>query len=219
MTALDQSGTAAVPAGGDLVVSGPTHILRFAEEGDAERLLLLGGDPEVTRFFSWGPYRSIDEPLSYIRSLADKRADGSLLEFVIAERESGLVVGVTGLTEFSLRDRRAVVGSWLGRDYWGTGANFASKALVLALGFRHLGLSRVSAYSHVDNGRSHAALERIGFQAEGVLHSWHWHGGKPQDVTIHCLLRDRYAETEAATHAIEFAGAVPPAFRLRQTGG
>ena len=46
------------------------------------------------------------------------------------------MIGVTGLSEFSLRDRRAVVGTWHGREWWGTGANRQSKTLVLALAFR-----------------------------------------------------------------------------------
>jgi ribosomal-protein-alanine N-acetyltransferase len=196
----------------DLTVTGPTHLLRLATEDDAEQLFQLAGDPAVTRFFSWGPYTSVEEPLAYIRSLRAKRDDGSLLEFVIAKRDSGELVGVTGLTEFSLRDRRAVVGSWLGHQHWGTGANLASKALVLALGFEHLGLERISAYSHIRNGRSQAALEHIGFHTEGVLQSWHWHRGEPQDVTLHCLLHEQYLRTEAAGHEVEVSGSIPAAF-------
>ena len=38
-------------------VLGPTLTLRYASDADARSLLLLGADPEVTKFFSWGPYR------------------------------------------------------------------------------------------------------------------------------------------------------------------
>lgn len=204
---------AEVPAEGlDLQVVGPEYLLRLATPDDAGQLFELGKDPAVTRFFSWGPYNSIDEPLAYIESLTGKRDSGALLEFLIVERATDAIVGVTGLTEFSLRDRRAVVGSWLGHRHWGTGVNLASKALVLHLGFKHLGLERISAYSHVRNGRSKSALERIGFHAEGVLQAWHYHRGEPQDVTLHCLLRDQYLRTESATHAIEVTGSVPAAF-------
>lgn len=204
--------TASGTAGDDLLVTGSTHLLRFAVPDDAEQLLRIGNDPAVTRFFSWGPYTSIDQPLAYIESLKPRRENGTLMEFVVVERATGEIVGVTGLTEFSLRDRRAVVGSWLGHAHWGTGANLAAKALVLALGFNHLGLQRISAYSHVDNGRSKAALVRIGFHVEGVLRAWQLHRGEPQDVMIHCLLREQYLRTEAAAQPVEIAGTIPPAF-------
>ena len=57
------------------------------------------------------------------------------------------LVGVTGLTEYSRRDRRAVVGTWLGREYWGTGVNRESKALIAHLGFEVIGLERLGAYA------------------------------------------------------------------------
>lgn len=196
----------------DLQVVGSDYLLRFATPDDAEQLFELGTDPAVTRFFSWGPYTSVEQPLAYIEDLKVKRDSGALLEFVIEQRETGQLVGVTGLTEFSKRDRRAVVGSWLGHKYWGSGINAASKSLVLALGFKHLGLERVSAYSHVRNGRSKAALERIGFVNEGILHGWHWHHGEPQDVNIHCLLREIYARSEIGSDPIEVTGSIPPAF-------
>jgi ribosomal-protein-alanine N-acetyltransferase len=196
----------------DLQVVGEAYSLRLAVPEDAEQLFQLGEDPAVTRFFSWGPYTSIDQPLKYIEDLQAKRDNGSLLEFVIVDRETDNIVGVTGLTEFSKRDHRAVVGSWLGHKYWGTGVNVASKSLILGLGFRQLGLERISSYSHVRNGRSKSALERIGFVGEGILHGWHWHNNEPQDVNIHCLQREIYERSEIGSDEIEITGTVPPAF-------
>jgi ribosomal-protein-alanine N-acetyltransferase len=187
-------------------------MLRFAVPDDAEQLFKLGEDPAVTRFFSWGPYTSIEQPQKYIADLQGKRDSGALLEFVIVKRETDEIVGVTGLTEFSKRDHRAVVGSWLGHKHWGTGVNVASKSLVLGLGFRKLGLERISSYSHVRNGRSKAALERIGFVSEGILHGWHWHHGEPQDVNIHCLQREIYERSEIGSDPIEITGSVPAQF-------
>lgn len=210
-----EPNTATAPASSspvDLTVTGENYLLRLAVADDAEQLFRLGEDPAVTRFFSWGPYTSIEQPLKYIEDLQAKRDDGSLLEFVIVERATDQIVGVTGLTEFSARDRRAVVGSWLGHKYWGTGVNLASKSLILGLGFRHLGLERISSYSHVRNGRSKAALGRIGFVPEGILHAWHWHDGEPQDVHIHCLLREIYERSEIGGDQLEISGSVPPAF-------
>src|SRR2546426_4876589 len=155
----------------ELEVRGRELYLRYALLEDAPALYALAADPEVTRYFSWGPYSHQKEAEAYIRSLSAKRAQGEMLEFVIVHREHG-VIGVTGLSEFSLRDRRAVVGTWHGREWWGRGANRQSKALVLALAFRGLGLDRVSAWCGADNGRSQAALERLGFVREGVLRHW-----------------------------------------------
>ena len=42
-----------------MVVRGPRLQLRYARAADAPELVKLGGDAEVTRFFSWGPYTDV----------------------------------------------------------------------------------------------------------------------------------------------------------------
>ncbi len=82
------------------------------------RAVRAGLRSEVTRFFSWGPYTSIEQAEAYIAGLAGERERGERLDFLIVDRSGG-PLGVTGLTELSRRDRRAVVGTWLGRAHWG----------------------------------------------------------------------------------------------------
>ena len=71
-------------AGGELEVRGPELLLRYAREEDAPALFALASNPDVTRFFSWGPYTDQSEAAAYVRSLTRKRVDGERLELVIA---------------------------------------------------------------------------------------------------------------------------------------
>lgn len=192
-------------------LAGPTLTLRYATPADAPALLALASDPEVTRFFSWGPYTRADQPLAYIERLAGQRERGEQLDLLIVHRDDG-PVGVTGLSELSRRDRRAVVGTWLGRRWWGSGANAESKALIARLAFERLGLDRVGAYAHVENRRSQAALIRLGFVREGVLRGWHRHGDAVHDVAIFGLLRADFARSPLAAVPTELRGEPPEAF-------
>ena len=194
-----------------LAVRGPALTLRYPTDADAPALLELGADEEVTRWFSWGPYTSVDQPLAYIASLERQRREGSRLEFLVVDAEDR-PLGVTGLSEFSLRDRRAVVGTWFGRAHWGTGVNRESKALVLALAFRALGLLRVTAWANPANGRSLAALERLGFVREGVLRGWHVHQGVPQDVAVLRVMADEWERGPLGPVPVTVEGAAPEAF-------
>jgi ribosomal-protein-alanine N-acetyltransferase len=194
-----------------LIVTGPTLTLRYATAADAPRLLELASDPAVTRFFSWGPYRSLEEPQAYIASLPAKRARGELLDLLAVHRDDG-PIGVTGLSELSRRDRRATVGSWFGHRWWGSGANPESKAMIAALAFEHLGMDRLTAWANTRNGRSQVALERVGFRREGVLRSWHRHGDTLHDVVVFGMVRSAWERSALRGVPVEVSGTLPPAF-------
>jgi ribosomal-protein-alanine N-acetyltransferase len=192
-------------------VAGPSLTLRYATAADVPALFELGSDAEVTRFFSWGPYTSTDQPAAYIDGLEGERERGERLDFLIVREDVG-PIGVTGLIEPSRRDRRAVVGTWLARSQWGTGANTESKALIAHLGFRVLGLERIGAYADVENGRSQAALERVGFTREGVLRHWHRHGDTVHDVMLFSLLEREWLASPLAHVETRVYGTPPPQF-------
>ncbi|MDQ3740409.1 MAG: GNAT family N-acetyltransferase [Actinomycetota bacterium] len=194
-----------------LRATGPTITLRFAEAADAAGLFAHARDPEVTRFFSWGPYERVEEAAAYIARLPGEREDGRHLDLVIDHREHG-PIGVIGLGEWSLRDRRAVVGTWLGRAHWGTGANTEAKALLTRLAFEALGLDRVGAYAAPGNPRSQRALEKLGFVAEGTLRAYHRHGDRVHDVRVFSLLRGDYATSPLSSVPVTIEGEPPPAF-------
>ena len=202
-----------LPAVPDLALTGPTLRVRIPRAQDAQALFRAASDPQVTRWFSWGPYSSVDEARSYLERLAPQRARGEHLDLVVEHLAAG-PIGISGLSEFALRDRRAIIGTWLGRDWWGTGANREAKALMCRLAFDLLGLDRLGAYSNVEHERSQRALERIGFRREGVLRRYHRHHGQALDVVVFGLLREEWEAGPLAAVPVQVAGAPPPAFAV-----
>jgi ribosomal-protein-alanine N-acetyltransferase len=203
-----------------IALHGPTLTLRPPVPGDAPALFALAGDPDVTRWFSWGPYTTLDEPRAWIERCAEDREHGERLDLLVVHREHG-PAGVTGLAELSRRDRRAMVGTWFGRRFWGSGANRESKAIVAHLAFTVLDLHRLGAYSNPRNGRSTAALLALGFRHEGVLRDWHRHGDRHHDVNVFGLLRSEWEAGPLDDVPVSVQGELPAAFgRVRAaTGG
>ncbi len=195
----------------DLVLTGPTLRVRIPRDDDAAALFVAASDPEVTRWFSWGAYAIEAEASAYLARLPSQRARGEQLDLVIERPREG-PIGITGLSEHSRRDRRAVIGTWLARAWWGTGANRETKALMCHLAFAALGLERLGAYCNVEHERSQRALERIGFRREGVLRRFHRHGGRALDVVVLGLLRDEWQAGPLAAVPVTLDGAPPPAF-------
>jgi ribosomal-protein-alanine N-acetyltransferase len=198
----------------DLAVTGPTLRVRIPAADDAAALYRYAADPEVTRWFSWGPYTSEDEARTYIARLPGQRERGEQLDLVVEHLDAG-PIGICGLAELSVRDRRASIGTWLGREWWGTGANGECKALMCHVAFALLGLERVGAYANVDHARSQRALERIGFEREGVLRRFHRHHGRSLDVAVFSLLREDWLTGPLREVTVTVQGSAPPAFVVR----
>jgi ribosomal-protein-alanine N-acetyltransferase len=198
----------------DLAVTGPTLRVRIPLGDDAAGLYAQASDPEVTRWFSWGPYTSEIEARSYLARLPAQRERGEQLDLVVEHLEAG-PIGISGLAELSRRDRRATIGTWLGRDWWGTGANRECKALMCHVAFALCGLERIGAYANVDHVRSQVALERIGFKREGVLRAFHRHHGDSLDVAVFGLLREDWLSGPLREVPLTVSGSPPHAFVVR----
>jgi [ribosomal protein S5]-alanine N-acetyltransferase len=198
-------------AGTELEVRGPNLRLRIPREADARRLFELASDPEVTRFFSWGPYQDQSEAVAWLETLPQRRAEGIALELAIVDPDDW-VIGVIAVLEVSKRDRRAVVGIWLGQAYWGTGASAESEALLAYLVFEPLRMERLGAWVDVRNPRSQRAFERIGYVREGTLRAFHRHGDERRDLVAYSLLREDWQQSPLAAVKVELRGTAPAAF-------
>ncbi|GAB4098742.1 GNAT family protein [Sinomonas halotolerans] len=122
---------------------------------------------------------------------AARLADPSALPFAVAAEPTGALAGTTGLYDVDERLGRAEVGgTFLARPYWGSGANAASKLLLLGHAFETLGLHRVAFRVDTRNGRSARALLRLGAVYEGTLRSHRPdHGGLGRvDAAVYSVL-------------------------------
>jgi ribosomal-protein-alanine N-acetyltransferase len=198
----------------ELALTGPTLRVRIPRPDDAAGLFREASDPEVTRWFSWGPYASESQAREYLERLPGERERGVQLDLVVEHLEAG-PIGISGFSEIARRDRRATIGTWLGRAWWGTGANREVKALMCHLGFELLGLERIGSYANVAHVRSQRALERIGFEREGTLRGFHRHDGEPLDVAVFALLRAGWQSGPLRDVPVAVEGQPPRAFVSR----
>jgi ribosomal-protein-alanine N-acetyltransferase len=198
-----------VPA--DLSARGPSLSLRYPQAQDAPRLFEFASNAEVTQHFSWGPYRKQEDAAEWIASVPAHRADGTALEFVIAD-SSDEPIGVAALIEFSIRDRRCVIGIWLGRPFWGTGAGDEAEAMLAQIAFGPLRIERLAAWVDVNNPRSQRAFERLGFTNEGVLRAFQRHADERRDLIAYSILRDEWRTSNMAAVAIDITGEAPGRF-------
>jgi RimJ/RimL family protein N-acetyltransferase len=123
--------------------------------------------------------------------LPEMVARGLMSPYVIAEAESGRVLGGMTIHHFDpLRDA-IEVGYWLLLDARGRGVATRGVRAVAEHAFAN-GIDRVEAHVRVGNLASEGVLERAGFRREGVKRRFLRRGGEAEkhDATLFARLAD-----------------------------
>ncbi len=118
----------------------------------------------------WQAPRCLDDTKATIAELLTGADHGTQATWAIRRHVDGRLVGSTSYLEIEPRHRRVEVGAtWLGRQWWRTEVNTATKLLVLGHAFEDCGVERVTIKTDTRNERSARAIARLGAVQEGVL--------------------------------------------------
>lgn len=110
---------------------------------------------------------SVGDLTSYVTALT---ARPDVLAFAVVDAATGEVRGSTAFYEFVPDQGRVEVGyTSFGRQYWGGRTNPWCKLLMFEHAFTVWGVHRVALCCDVRNGRSIAAIDRLGATREGVV--------------------------------------------------
>ena len=104
------------------------------------------------------------------------------------------LVGTVGLHKIDWMNRRAEIGYWIVEPAQGNGLVSCSVKAMLRYAFHDLGLNRVEIRCAVDNNKSRAVPERLGFTFEGITREGQWLNGKFVDLRIYSKLANDSTE-------------------------
>ena len=142
----------------------------------------------LRRWLPWvDAVQTIEDEQAFItRDLERRKTDGA---FHCAIFERDVLVGGIGLHSIDPPNRKAEIGYWLDAAHQGKGIiTRASQELVTHL-FDDMNLHRVSIYCGVENRRSRAVAERLGFQQEGIHRDAEWVNDRFIDLVCYAMLK------------------------------
>jgi RimJ/RimL family protein N-acetyltransferase len=144
-------------------------VLRPPTVADLGPLHEIWGDRDVMRYVGAGDAhaKDVDESEGRLaRLLAHQERRGFSL-WIVADRESGTVLGDCGLIEFAFRGPEVELAYRIGKAHWGKGYATEAARAWTGRGLGELGLETIVAVAHPENGASQRVLEKVGFRYEG----------------------------------------------------
>jgi ribosomal-protein-serine acetyltransferase len=179
---------------------GERVLVRPYQPEDAEALFaaVVASRDYLLPWLPWAiGYDSVDDAREFINRA---RARWLLREdFTVSvwERESGRLLGGSGLHVRDAGVEAYEIGYWLRRDAAGHGYMAETVRLLADCAFDTLGAERVFIRCDARNRRSAAVAERVGFRFEGRLrHDAIAYDGAVRDTLIYALTRDDARGTE-----------------------
>jgi ribosomal-protein-serine acetyltransferase len=111
--------------------------------------------------------------------------------FQAAVVEDRAIIGIVGFHGVSWPSRTATIGYWLAESAQGRGIMTGAVRLLADHGLAVWQLNRVEIRAAVDNARSRAIPERLGFSLDGVLPNAEVVGGRFLDHAVYAMRAPR----------------------------
>jgi ribosomal-protein-serine acetyltransferase len=163
-------------------------LLRAYTEGDAAELtaVVAANREHLARWLPWAATYGHQDSLDYIAKMRAQieAEDGFEGAIVVA----GEIVGGAGFHAVDRLNRSTAIGYWLTAEYEGRGLMTATVRTLLGHAFGAWALHRVVIEAVVDNARSRAIPERLGFTEEGVLREAKLVRGRYEDAALYAML-------------------------------
>lgn len=179
-------------------IDAETHLELLEEHHARELFAVVDANRDYLR--RWLPWldqnTALEHTRTFIRSGLERFAarDG----FACGLRHQGDIAGVVGLHFVDWANRRTSVGYWLAEPYQGKGLMTRACAALLDQVFGEMGLNCVELCCAVENRRSCAIPERLGFTREGVLRAREWLYDRFVDHVAYSMLSEDWRRLRPA---------------------
>jgi N-acetyltransferase len=152
-----------------VTLRGSAVVLQPMEMGHVDALTEVGLDPELWRWIP-SPVATRAQMEAYVAKALEEQERGVSLPFVVVANAQGRVVGSTRYGNIDLANRRLEIGwTWVTGSHQRTAVNTEAKLLLLAHAFETLQVNRVELKTDALNGKSRAAISRLGAVQEGIF--------------------------------------------------
>jgi ribosomal-protein-alanine N-acetyltransferase len=166
-----------------------------------DSLFELLKDPDVLSTLTLKKAQSLDEMKKYVLFCDREWVMNNDFTYTIikkplngkSDNNTPVPIGQISIYDMNFIHRRAEIGIWLGKPFWGHG--YAKEALqrMILYAFGNLELNRLQAHIFPENIRSIHLFEKFRFKYEGINYQFVYKEGQFLDVVMYALLKAKNA--------------------------
>jgi len=164
------------------------YYLKEIQSTDIENIYKGLSDPDVTKFYDvhFDTLEATKEQMDWYHNL---KANGTGIWWGIYGSEDKQFRGAAGFNNLEKNHKKAEIGLWLLKEYWGHGILKEVMSIVFEKGFNELNLNRIEGYVLNDNDKCKKALDKINFTFEGTMRECEMKNGEFLDIDLYAILK------------------------------
>jgi len=174
-----------------------TSIYPFeTKHSNAIHQLITNNRSHLDRWLRWSSsIQTMDDVHDLVDQFQEKleQSDG----FHCGIWHNGLLAGAVVCWYIHAGNKNAEVGYWLGESFTGNGLVTRAAGRAITYLFTEVGLHRVEMQCGVENLKSRAVPERLGFTLEGIRRGSHWITDRFVDHAVYGVLSDEWGRPAA----------------------
>lgn len=167
-------------------------VLRQLNSNDAEEILFIRGDEEMTKYVGIKKTKTIADATDWIKNINNNISANKCIVWGITEKDHDNVIGTISLWNFEPEIHLAEVGYMLNSNYQNKGYMNDAMQLALDFGISNLGFKTITAYTHQDNSTSISLLRKNNFSKNRELEEKHVGKTEPETTVIYSLDHTKY---------------------------
>ncbi|BDD12591.1 N-acetyltransferase (plasmid) [Fulvitalea axinellae] len=167
------------------------YILKEIRPSDINNIHKGLSDPEITKYYDvhFPTLEETEEQMEWYRNL---KKEGTGIWWGIYDKKDDQFCGAGGFNSLDKQHRKAEIGLWLLKEYWGRGILKEIMPKLFEYGFEELDLNRIEGFVVNDNMKCKNALEKINFKYEGTMRESEIKNGQKIDVDFYSILRSEW---------------------------
>jgi ribosomal-protein-alanine N-acetyltransferase len=144
-------------------------------------------DPVAKPYYGFY-YTTLEETKKQLEWYRNNFRSGTGVPWKIVEKSTGLKAGIISFYYYKPEHKKAEVGFWLLPQFWNKGIITEALRAVAQYCKKERGMHRLEAFVEAENGASTKALEKCGFQREGLMRDCEIKFGGYVSLFIYALL-------------------------------